>query len=546
MLTGRFGEAQALERAARDLLEELKGTDRAGELAQAHAHVAEQVSALRQDRADAERRTEALLQGMQDVLNRLIDRLPRDDPDPSSAPARRAPDSAVPGARVADPALLAALDELAPRSSRARLASAAGSANVPAGTEEELLLEPGAAAPQRPRAGDDPADPVRSRTNTVVSAHIAAARRAAQSAAAEDGGAKSPGGWPGVEKNFAQAKRFCVRRRRALLLAAALVLAVAAAARYIETHGILPQNARLASPAADKASEPVIPPAAVGAAPRSIDATPTGSIGRAAASNSAEIPSGAPAALREAVAAGSPPAQYELAQRLLEGRGLPQDPGAAAFWFERAAKAGFAPAAFRLGAMDQKGAGVQRDLAEAKRWYTAAAEAGNARAAHNLGVMEAEPVGEKADYAEAVKWFRGGENGRPRQPVNLAVLYARGLGVPQDLRQSWFWFSLAAAQGDAEAGKKRDEVAGKMDPEALAATRDLLSSFKATEPNFRPPTNPPRRRATGGTQFSRPSPLAPKARDRALERDRPDAGPQARYSDGVTISPMSGDFTLLS
>ena len=66
---------------------------------------------------------------------------------------------------------------------------------------------------------------------------------------------------------------------------------------------------------------------------------------------------------------------------------------------------------------------------------------------------------------------------------NLAVLYARGLGVEQDLRQSWMWFSLAAAQGDSEAARKRDEVAARMDPGALTAAADQLAKFKAVEPD---------------------------------------------------------------
>ena len=79
--------------------------------------------------------------------------------------------------------------------------------------------------------------------------------------------------------------------------------------------------------------------------------------------------------------------------------------------------------------------------------------------------MNAEPpVGEKPDYVEAAKWFRkAGDLGVRDSQFNLAILYARGLGVEQDLRQSWLWFSLAAQQGDADAAKKRDEVAAKMD-----------------------------------------------------------------------------------
>jgi localization factor PodJL len=63
------------------------------------------------------------------------------------------------------------------------------------------------------------------------------------------------------------------------------------------------------------------------------------------------------------------------------------------------------------------------------------------------------------------------------------VLYARGLGVEQDFRKSWLWFSLAATQGDADAAKKRDEVAAKMNPAELATAADELAKFKVATPD---------------------------------------------------------------
>ena len=132
--------------------------------------------------------------------------------------------------------------------------------------------------------------------------------------------------------------------------------------------------------------------------------------------------------------------------------------------------------------MLEKGIGVAPDRAAAKRWYLKAAEAGNVRAAHNLAVMDAEPAGDEPDYAEAARWFRkAGEFGVRDSQYNLAILYARGLGVGQDLRQSWMWFSLAAQQGDADAAKKRDEVAAKMDPVSLAEAAEALAKFKAPQ-----------------------------------------------------------------
>jgi localization factor PodJL len=199
---------------------------------------------------------------------------------------------------------------------------------------------------------------------------------------------------------------------------------------------------------------------------------------------SASMSPALPAALRDAVAAGTPAAQYEVAQRLLEGRGVPQDEQAAALWFERAASAGLAPAQFRLGTLYSKGLGVQRDAAAATRWYAKAAEAGNARAAHNLAVLYAEPAGETPDYVEAAKWFRkAAELGIRDSQYNLAILYARGLGVEQDFAQSWMWLSLAATQGDEAAAKKRGEVAAKMSPNQLAVAAEDLANFKTVKPD---------------------------------------------------------------
>ena len=45
------------------------------------------------------------------------------------------------------------------------------------------------------------------------------------------------------------------------------------------------------------------------------------------------------------------------------------------------------------------------------------------------------------------------------------------------------WFSLAAEQGDADAAKKRDEVAAKLDPASLAEAAEVLAKFKPAKPD---------------------------------------------------------------
>jgi len=184
--------------------------------------------------------------------------------------------------------------------------------------------------------------------------------------------------------------------------------------------------------------------------------------------------------LRAAARGGNRLAQYELATRYAEGRGLVRNPGLSEQWFEKAAQQGLAPAEYRLGVIYEKGIGVAPNTTIAKKWYRLAADAGHIRAMHNLAVMIAQsgPSG-KPDYASAARWFhKAAEFGVRDSQYNLAILYARGLGVKRDLTQSYVWFALAAAQGDADAGKKRDQVGAMLDPKRLAEAKARVAAFR--------------------------------------------------------------------
>jgi len=182
--------------------------------------------------------------------------------------------------------------------------------------------------------------------------------------------------------------------------------------------------------------------------------------------------------LRTAAASGDPGAAYEIALRFAEGRGVPVDLEHAVRWFQRAADRGIAPAQYRLGSLYEKGQGVKKDIEAARRLYTAAAEKGNAKAMHNLAVLHAEGIDGKPDYRTASIWFRkAAERGVADSQYNLGILNARGIGVEQNLAESYKWFALAAAQGDQDAGRKRDDVASRLDAPSLAAARLAVQTF---------------------------------------------------------------------
>ncbi len=187
--------------------------------------------------------------------------------------------------------------------------------------------------------------------------------------------------------------------------------------------------------------------------------------------------------LRAAAVRGDPGAEYEIALRYADGRGVPRNLTEAAVWFERAAKHGLVPAQFRLGGLYEKGLGVQKNIETARRLYTGAAEAGNPKAMHNLAVLYAEGIDGKPDYQTAALWFRkAADYGVTDSQYNLGILYARGIGVQVNLAEAYKWFTLASREGDKEAAKKRDDVGSRLDQQSLMAARAAAQAWTAGSP----------------------------------------------------------------
>ena len=80
------------------------------------------------------------------------------------------------------------------------------------------------------------------------------------------------------------------------------------------------------------------------------------------------------------------------------------------------------------------------------------AEQGNPIAQYNLGIMYANGIGVPENDAEAVKWYRlAAEQGNASAQYNLGIMYDYGRGVPENDAEAVKWFRLAAEQGNANA-----------------------------------------------------------------------------------------------
>ncbi len=143
------------------------------------------------------------------------------------------------------------------------------------------------------------------------------------------------------------------------------------------------------------------------------------------------------------------------------------DAKAALTHIEEAATLGHPPAQLQIGELYKLGQLYNRDLGEARQWFERAANGGNVLAMHRLGVMAARGEGGAIDPAASIKWFEMAASfGLVDSQYNLGATYhptADGAAAGfQDRARAYFWYSIAAKNGDAQAGEMAAGLASSM------------------------------------------------------------------------------------
>jgi TPR repeat protein len=83
-------------------------------------------------------------------------------------------------------------------------------------------------------------------------------------------------------------------------------------------------------------------------------------------------------------------------------------------------------------------------------------------------------AGVAKDYAAALLWARrSAEAGNAAGEATLGILYAKGLGVPRDVREGVKWLAKSAAHGFESAIKNLRQLAAAGEADAAAALRRL-------------------------------------------------------------------------
>ena len=410
------------------------------------------LQAVRDSAAAADRRNQQTLGAVQETLAQIVAKIAQLESSPPAAALQTAPEAAAPAQGTAAGAVLPERPE-------------------PEADEEALQAEPATAQPSL-AAGDD---------------FIAAARRAAQAAASRPSALRAEYGPLAQQPEKKQGFSFLKRSRKAdavsaaapapgqsqrkrLLLAGIVLLTAVSAFAFTMLVKSVPGTAPavIDQPAAAKKSS-LVPDE--GSAPKAVPAP-------APAANALPVPDVGTEALRKAAADGNPSAQYVVASRYLNGVGVPQDLDKAVFWSQQAAAKGYAPAQYLLGTLYERGLGAPKDAAKALEWYGKAAALGNVSSMHNAAVLLSSEQAGKADYDRAFTLFTSAaRHGLRDSQFNLAVFHERGLGTTADPAEAYFWYRLAAQQGDSQAAERATALTKTLAPDTLSKLTKRLAGF---------------------------------------------------------------------
>ncbi|CAN1502568.1 Sel1-like repeat [Rhabdaerophilaceae bacterium] len=474
----RDAASQAAEKAARDAVRSVVRDDSTDTLA------AEGLLLLKRDlgefksaQSDADRRTRQTLEQLNSTLQSLVGRLSSMDTVPidhgprhvEMPPRRELPQPVkqedIRSALQAKPVAMAAA------SAPSRLAEDATG---------DLPLEPGQ-RPGTPPAQSSiqlPPGSLPAGTADPRSAFIAAARRAAQTAAAKSqevlseekaepkasrfsllpNRARSEPKTPedlaasgvAANQNAARPKPFMLRARKPILLGLAAVLFALIGAKVL-LHKV---DTESALPAAQPGIERPIGEPEGNDRPAANSSERTGSLGLPEGPNKREtrlvdssaITQSDPVIVgsisgvgQSALPEAGRPLLFSLAQ---ETRIL---------GYERlrdAAVTGNQSAIFEIGARLADGRGVTRDQKLAARWFEQAAAAGHAPSQYRLASLYREGNGVNKDPAIAFQWFdRAAAQGHVLAMHNAGVLLAEGVHGAPDYAGAALWFRRAAEHG---------------------------------------------------------------------------------------------------
>ena len=184
--------------------------------------------------------------------------------------------------------------------------------------------------------------------------------------------------------------------------------------------------------------------------------------------------------LKGAAASKNPIAQYQLGLTHLKSSETNPDELEVAVTLIRAAAAqNLPPAQYRLAKLYEIGQGVQADASQARQLIERAAKSGHRIAMHDLALYYTDGRGGvSVDVPTAEKWFeQAAQHGVVDSQFNLAVLSESKPEPTRDVEKAFFWYNIAAQQGDQIAKQRVNIISEGLSPEQLEAVQARVAAF---------------------------------------------------------------------
>jgi len=124
------------------------------------------------------------------------------------------------------------------------------------------------------------------------------------------------------------------------------------------------------------------------------------------------------------------------------------------------------------------------DYAGALHEWIPLAEAGDSRAQYQLALMYYRGEGLPQDYEKAALWYRrAAERGDVDAQLNLGLMFAQGIGVNQSFFEAFKWFELAALRSPSadfyeKAFRNRENAASMLDRKQIEKAERWAANWK--------------------------------------------------------------------
>ena len=124
--------------------------------------------------------------------------------------------------------------------------------------------------------------------------------------------------------------------------------------------------------------------------------------------------------------------------------------------------------------MYDNGEGIPENDEKAVNWYLKAAEQGFAKAQYNLAISYDNGEGVSENNEEAVRWYRkAAVQDHAKAQTNLGTMYEYGLGVSENNIIAHMWYNIGNANGNAQGGKNRNDIADEMTTADISIAQDI-------------------------------------------------------------------------